>query len=210
MEPRNLAIVFGPTLVRTSEDNMTNMVNHMPDQCKIVENLIQQHDWFFTDDGDEDPIVRGHSFFILCWFVIGLSETFVVFILYMWVFKVAPMYLFCMTNGSNDDVGTDRHTVISINSPFPSMNPAALEEMQLISFFVVVIIIIIVFLPTHLSALLPLLLFFKPGRSPQTTAEQESTVHSQPVPNIDHLLSNIGRTTASPGEVSGKSERVIS
>ncbi|XP_062284464.1 rho GTPase-activating protein 21 isoform X1 [Scomber scombrus] len=91
MEPRNLAIVFGPTLVRTSEDNMTNMVNHMPDQCKIVENLIQQHDWFFTDDGDEDPV---------------------------------------------------------------------------------------------------------------TTAEQESTVQSQPVPNIDHLLSNIGRTTCSPGEVS--------
>ncbi|XP_069013488.1 rho GTPase-activating protein 21 isoform X8 [Embiotoca jacksoni] len=91
MEPRNLAIVFGPTLVRTSEDNMTNMVNHMPDQCKIVENLIQQFDWFFTDDSDEDPV---------------------------------------------------------------------------------------------------------------TTAEQESTVKSQPVPNIDHLLSNIGRTTASPGEVS--------
>ncbi|XP_068593639.1 rho GTPase-activating protein 21 isoform X4 [Cebidichthys violaceus] len=91
MEPRNLAIVFGPTLVRTSEDNMANMVNHMPDQCKIVENLIQQYDWFFTDDGDEDPV---------------------------------------------------------------------------------------------------------------TTAEQESTVQSQPVPNIDHLLSNIGRTTASPGEVS--------
>ncbi|XP_076000790.1 rho GTPase-activating protein 21 isoform X2 [Genypterus blacodes] len=91
MEPRNLAIVFGPTLVRTSEDNMTNMVNHMPDQCKIVEHLIQQFDWFFTDDGDEDPV---------------------------------------------------------------------------------------------------------------TTAEQESTVQSQPVPNIDHLLSNIGRTAASPGEVS--------
>ncbi|XP_039999291.1 rho GTPase-activating protein 21 isoform X2 [Xiphias gladius] len=91
MEPRNLAIVFGPTLVRTSEDNMTNMVNHMPDQCKIVENLIQQYDWFFTDNGDEDPV---------------------------------------------------------------------------------------------------------------TTAEQESTVQSQPVPNIDHLLSNIGRTASSPGEVS--------
>ncbi|KAL7387107.1 hypothetical protein ABVT39_018461 [Epinephelus coioides] len=91
MEPRNLAIVFGPTLVRTSEDNMANMVNHMPDQCKIVENLIQQYDWFFSDDGDEDPV---------------------------------------------------------------------------------------------------------------TTAEQESTVKSQPVPNIDHLLSNIGRTAASPGEVS--------
>lgn len=41
----------------------------------------------------------------------------------------------------------------------------------------------------------------------QTTAEQESTVQSQPVPNIDHLLCNIGRTAASPGEVSGTSER---
>lgn len=62
MEPRNLAIVFGPTLVRTSEDNMANMVNHMPDQCKIVENLIQQNDWFFSDD-DEDPLVRDWLWF---------------------------------------------------------------------------------------------------------------------------------------------------
>ncbi|KAM4728175.1 rho GTPase-activating protein 21 isoform 2-T2 [Anableps anableps] len=91
MEPRNLAIVFGPTLVRTSEDNMTDMVNHMPDQCKIVENLVQQFDWFFIEDGNEDPV---------------------------------------------------------------------------------------------------------------TTAEQESTVQSQPVPNIGHLLSNISRVPASSGEVS--------
>uniref|UniRef100_A0A8C4N7C5 Rho GTPase activating protein 21b n=1 Tax=Eptatretus burgeri TaxID=7764 RepID=A0A8C4N7C5_EPTBU len=42
MEPRNLAIVFGPTLVRTSADNMTDMVTHMPDQYKIVETLIEQ------------------------------------------------------------------------------------------------------------------------------------------------------------------------
>ncbi|KAI5611103.1 Rho GTPase activating protein 21a, partial [Silurus asotus] len=55
MEPRNLAIVFGPTLVRTSEDNMTHMVTHMPDQYKIVETLIQQYDWFFTDEGEEEP-----------------------------------------------------------------------------------------------------------------------------------------------------------
>lgn len=41
MEPRNLAIVFGPTLVRTTEDNMTHMVTHMPDQYRIVEALIQ-------------------------------------------------------------------------------------------------------------------------------------------------------------------------
>ncbi|XP_035391986.1 rho GTPase-activating protein 21 isoform X2 [Electrophorus electricus] len=89
MEPRNLAIVFGPTLVRTSEDNMTHMVKHMPDQYKIVETLIQHYDWFFTEDGDEDPVA---------------------------------------------------------------------------------------------------------------VVEQDSTVQSQPVPNIDHLLSNIGRTAASPGD----------
>lgn len=75
MEPRNLAIVFGPTLVRTSEDNMANMVNHMPDQCKIVENLIQQYDWFFTDDCDEEPVVCGNSFFFSFSFVTIMKET---------------------------------------------------------------------------------------------------------------------------------------
>ncbi|XP_075443716.1 rho GTPase-activating protein 21 isoform X9 [Ascaphus truei] len=91
MEPRNLAIVFGPTLVRTSEDNMTHMVTHMPDQYKIVETLIQHHDWFFGEENADKPI---------------------------------------------------------------------------------------------------------------TTVQEESTVESQPVPNIDHLLPNIGRTGVSPGDVS--------
>ncbi|XP_053116639.1 rho GTPase-activating protein 21 isoform X4 [Hemicordylus capensis] len=91
MEPRNLAIVFGPTLVRTSEDNMTHMVTHMPDQYKIVETLIQKHDWFFAEDDAEEPL---------------------------------------------------------------------------------------------------------------TTVQEENTVESQPVPNIDHLLTNIGRTGVSPGDVS--------
>ncbi|XP_052585347.1 rho GTPase-activating protein 21 isoform X4 [Peromyscus californicus insignis] len=91
MEPRNLAIVFGPTLVRTSEDNMTHMVTHMPDQYKIVETLIQHHDWFFTEEGAEEPL---------------------------------------------------------------------------------------------------------------TTVQEENTVDSQPVPNIDHLLTNIGRTGVLPGDVS--------
>uniref|UniRef100_A0A8C3KQ65 Rho GTPase-activating protein 21 n=1 Tax=Calidris pygmaea TaxID=425635 RepID=A0A8C3KQ65_9CHAR len=91
MEPRNLAIVFGPTLVRTSDDNMTHMVTHMPDQYKIVETLIQKHDWFFTEDDAEEPL---------------------------------------------------------------------------------------------------------------TAVQEENTVESQPVPNIDHLLTNIGRTGISPGDVS--------
>uniref|UniRef100_UPI0037E71B1B rho GTPase-activating protein 23 isoform X2 n=1 Tax=Semicossyphus pulcher TaxID=241346 RepID=UPI0037E71B1B len=54
MEPRNLALVFGPTLVRTSEDNMKDMVTHMPDRYKIVETLIQHCLWFFTDELDKD------------------------------------------------------------------------------------------------------------------------------------------------------------
>ncbi|XP_049558659.1 rho GTPase-activating protein 23 isoform X3 [Orcinus orca] len=53
MEPRNLALVFGPTLVRTSEDNMADMVTHMPDRYKIVETLIQHSDWFFSDNEDK-------------------------------------------------------------------------------------------------------------------------------------------------------------
>ncbi|XP_063815759.1 rho GTPase-activating protein 23 isoform X1 [Pseudophryne corroboree] len=53
MEPRNLALVFGPTLVRTSEDNMTDMVTHMPDRYKIVETLIQHSDWFFSEEHEK-------------------------------------------------------------------------------------------------------------------------------------------------------------
>ena len=42
MEIRNLAIVFGPTLVRsTISDNMATMVTDMSDQCRIVESVLQ-------------------------------------------------------------------------------------------------------------------------------------------------------------------------
>uniref|UniRef100_A0AAQ5WY57 Rho GTPase activating protein 23a n=1 Tax=Amphiprion ocellaris TaxID=80972 RepID=A0AAQ5WY57_AMPOC len=60
MEPRNLALVFGPTLVRTSEDNMKDMVTHMPDRYKIVETLIQHCTWFFTEELDKDEKVSFH------------------------------------------------------------------------------------------------------------------------------------------------------
>ncbi|KAK8724103.1 hypothetical protein OTU49_017494 [Cherax quadricarinatus] len=54
MDVRNLAIVFGPTLVRSGDDNMVTMVTDMSHQCRIVETLISQAAWFFSeDDGDE-------------------------------------------------------------------------------------------------------------------------------------------------------------
>ena len=40
MEARNLAIVFGPTLMRTADDNMVAMVTDMSHQCRIVESLL--------------------------------------------------------------------------------------------------------------------------------------------------------------------------
>ncbi|XP_025409051.1 rho GTPase-activating protein 21-B isoform X2 [Sipha flava] len=47
MEARNLAIVFGPTLVHSADDNMVTMVTDMSHQCRIVESLILQADWCF-------------------------------------------------------------------------------------------------------------------------------------------------------------------
>ena len=40
MDARNLAIVFGPTLVRTADDSMITMVKDMSDQCRIVESVV--------------------------------------------------------------------------------------------------------------------------------------------------------------------------
>lgn len=39
MEARNLAIVFGPTLVRNGDD-MVTLVTDMSHQCRIVESLL--------------------------------------------------------------------------------------------------------------------------------------------------------------------------
>jgi len=42
MDARNLAIMFGPSLVRPNEDTMTTvaMVRDMSDQCRVVESVI--------------------------------------------------------------------------------------------------------------------------------------------------------------------------
>ena len=40
MEAKNLAIVFGPTLIRTTDGNMTAMFTDMSDHCKIIESII--------------------------------------------------------------------------------------------------------------------------------------------------------------------------
>jgi hypothetical protein len=40
MDARNLGIVFGPTLMRTNEADMTSMVRDMAHQCRVIETII--------------------------------------------------------------------------------------------------------------------------------------------------------------------------
>ncbi|XP_043469706.1 uncharacterized protein LOC122503283 isoform X3 [Leptopilina heterotoma] len=56
MEAKNLSIVFGPTLVRPSgsRDNMVTMVTEMKHQCTIVESLLNNVDWFFSEEDLDD------------------------------------------------------------------------------------------------------------------------------------------------------------
>lgn len=59
METRNLAIVFGPTIVRSGEDVMS-LVTDMSDQCRIIESMIVYCDWIFSN-GDSDPPVLSEA-----------------------------------------------------------------------------------------------------------------------------------------------------
>jgi len=53
MEARNLAIVFGPTLIRPGDDSTVTMVTDMSHQCRIVETLIDKVDFFFPPEHPE-------------------------------------------------------------------------------------------------------------------------------------------------------------
>lgn len=47
MDARNLATVFGPTLIRPGDDSMTTLMTDMAQQCRIVEMLIDKVCYFF-------------------------------------------------------------------------------------------------------------------------------------------------------------------
>ena len=42
MEPKNLAIIFGPSIIRTTNDTLEIAVKDMKHQCRIVELLVTQ------------------------------------------------------------------------------------------------------------------------------------------------------------------------
>jgi hypothetical protein len=59
MDARNLAIMFGPSLIRPLEDTVVVMLRDMSDQCRIIESIILHWEWFFSS-WDEDvnvPVV---------------------------------------------------------------------------------------------------------------------------------------------------------
>lgn len=47
MEPKNLAIIFGPSVVRTSNETLETVVKDMKHQCRIVEALVSHVSFFF-------------------------------------------------------------------------------------------------------------------------------------------------------------------
>ncbi|XP_035898199.1 uncharacterized protein LOC118505862 isoform X2 [Anopheles stephensi] len=49
MDPRNLAIVFGPSVVRSANESLETAVKDMRHQCQIVEVLINNYQYFFED-----------------------------------------------------------------------------------------------------------------------------------------------------------------
>ncbi|CAH2086778.1 unnamed protein product [Euphydryas editha] len=55
MEARNLAIVFGPTLVRAASDDMLAMVNDMSSQCRIIESFLTHYEWYFDEEEGSPP-----------------------------------------------------------------------------------------------------------------------------------------------------------
>jgi len=57
MDTRNLAIVFGPTIIKSGEDVMS-MVTDMSDQCRIIESMILYCDWMFAYDDTPPPSVQ--------------------------------------------------------------------------------------------------------------------------------------------------------
>ncbi|XP_037869455.1 rho GTPase-activating protein 21 isoform X4 [Bombyx mori] len=56
MDARNLAIMFGPTLVRAASDDMLAMVNDMSSQCRIIESFLTHYDWYFEEEEGDPPM----------------------------------------------------------------------------------------------------------------------------------------------------------
>lgn len=53
MDAHNLAIIFGPSLIRPCDNSIVSMVTDMNDLCRVIESIILHSDWFFGDLEEE-------------------------------------------------------------------------------------------------------------------------------------------------------------
>lgn len=53
METSNLALIFSVGLLRSPQEDLSSIM-HTDLQSKIIEAIIQQVDWFFEQDQDEE------------------------------------------------------------------------------------------------------------------------------------------------------------
>jgi hypothetical protein len=61
MDVRNLAIIFGPTLLQPRDNNMIDMVRDMAGQCQIVECVVLNHEWMFSDVDEMEDVTDGKN-----------------------------------------------------------------------------------------------------------------------------------------------------
>ncbi|CAG0919567.1 unnamed protein product [Notodromas monacha] len=55
MDPKNLAIVFGPNLIRGPDQKVSTMVSDMAHHYRILESLIVAAEWIFEEDDELNP-----------------------------------------------------------------------------------------------------------------------------------------------------------
>ncbi|KAL3269637.1 hypothetical protein HHI36_008700 [Cryptolaemus montrouzieri] len=56
MDAKNVAIVFGPNIVRPEEETMADMVSNNSHQCKILVTLLNHASWFFSESEEESDL----------------------------------------------------------------------------------------------------------------------------------------------------------
>ena len=64
MDLKNLVTLFGPNIVKS--DEVSSLVQDMPDQCKIIETLVKQYDWVFKDDTEGGEPIESEVCFCCC------------------------------------------------------------------------------------------------------------------------------------------------
>ncbi|XP_055376704.1 uncharacterized protein LOC129608919 isoform X2 [Condylostylus longicornis] len=66
MEPKNLAIIFGPSIIRIPNETLDMAVKDMKHQCRIVELLVSQYDYFFENgdlpEANSPPIITTSTY----------------------------------------------------------------------------------------------------------------------------------------------------